>query len=131
MSRPAAAGAGAGLAGRPVTGVERRQVSDLPEVTVTVTGHQLIERECGCRHRTKAAAPQGAEAPVQYGPRIAAIIVYLYIGQFLSKGADRAGAGRAVRNPAVLGDGSGHYRPRRRAGRLARGLRRPRPGRRP
>jgi len=36
-------------------------------------------------HRTKAAAPQGAEAPVQYGPRIAAIIVYLYVGQFLSK----------------------------------------------
>ena len=29
--------------------------------------------------------PAGAEAPVQYGPRIAAIIVYLYIGQFLSK----------------------------------------------
>jgi transposase len=76
---------GAGLAGRPVTGVERRQVFDLPEVTVTVTEHQLIERECGCGHRTKGTAPQGAEAPVQYGPRVAAIIVYLYIGQFLSK----------------------------------------------
>ena len=76
---------GAGLAGRPVTGVERRQVFDLPEVTVTVTEHQLIERECGRRRRTKGMAPQGVEAPVQYGPRIAAIIVYLYIGQFLSK----------------------------------------------
>jgi transposase len=76
---------GAGLAGRPVTGVERRQVFDLPEVTVTVTEHQLIERECGCGHRTKGTAPQGAGAPVQYGPRVAAIIVYLYIGQFLSK----------------------------------------------
>jgi len=76
---------GAGLAGRPVTGVDRRQVFDLPEVTATVTEHQLIERECGCGHRTKGTAPQGAEAPVQYGPRVAAIIVYLYIGQFLSK----------------------------------------------
>jgi transposase len=76
---------GAGLAGRPVTGVERRQVFDLPEVTIKVTEHQLIERECGCGQRTKAAAPQGAEAPVQYGPRVAAIIVYLYAGQFLSK----------------------------------------------
>jgi transposase len=76
---------GAGLAGRPVTGVERRQVFDLPEVTITVTEHQLIERECGCGHRTRGTAPQGAEGPVQYGPRIAAIIVYLYIGQFLSK----------------------------------------------
>ena len=78
-------GCGAGLAGRPVTGVERRQVFDLPPVAVKVTGHQLIERECSCGRRTRAAAPQGAEAPVQYGPRIAAIIVYLYIGQFLSK----------------------------------------------
>ena len=76
---------GAGLAARPVTGVERRQVFDVPEVTVTVTEHQLIERECSCGHRTKASAPQGAQAPVQYGPWIAAIIVYLYIGQFLSK----------------------------------------------
>ena len=84
MSRPTAAGAGRAWR-LPVTGVERRQVFDLPEVTVTVTEHQLIERECGCGHRTKASAPQGAAAPVQYGPRIAAIIVYLYIGQFLSK----------------------------------------------
>jgi transposase len=76
---------GAGLGGRPVTGVERRQVFDLPEVTVKVIEHQLIERECGCGCRTEGTAPQGAEAAVQYGPRIAAIIVYLYIGQFLSK----------------------------------------------
>ncbi|MGH3262952.1 MAG: IS66 family transposase, partial [Trebonia sp.] len=76
---------GAGLGGAPVTGVERRQVFDLPPVAVTVTEHQLIERECGCGHRTKADPPPRVEAPVQYGPRIAAIIVYLYIGQFLSK----------------------------------------------
>jgi len=76
---------GAALAGRPVTGVERRQVFDLPPVRAEVTEHQLIERECACGHRTKAVAPEGAEAPVQYGPRIAAVIVYLYIGQFLSK----------------------------------------------
>jgi transposase len=76
---------GAGLAGRPVTAVERRQVFDLPPVRAEVTEHQLIERECGCGHRTKAAAPQGAGAPVQYGPRTAAVIVYLHAGQFLSK----------------------------------------------
>ena len=61
---------GAGLAGRPVTGIERRQVFDLPPVTVKVTEHQLIERECGCGQRTRGAAPEGAEAPVQYGPRV-------------------------------------------------------------
>jgi transposase len=76
---------GAGLAGRPVTGVERRQVFDLPEAAAVVTEHQLIERECGCGQRTRAAAPPGAEGPVQYGPRIAAVIVYLHAGQFLSK----------------------------------------------
>jgi transposase len=76
---------GAGLAGQPVTGVERRQVFDLPLVKVKVTEHQLIERECGCGHRTRGAAPAGADAPVQYGPRIAAVIIYLYAGQFLSK----------------------------------------------
>jgi transposase len=65
--------------------VERRQVFDLPPVTVKVTGHQLIERQCGCGHRTRGAAPAGADAPVQYGPRIAAAIIYLYIGQFLSR----------------------------------------------
>jgi len=65
--------------------VERRQVFDLQPARAEVTEHQLIERECGCGHRTKAAAPPGAEAPVQYGPRIAAIIVYLYAGQFLAK----------------------------------------------
>ena len=84
-SRAAAARCRAGLAGRPVTGVERRQVFDLQPVRAEVTEHQLIERECGCGHRTKATAPGGAEAPVQYGPRIAAVIVYLYAGQFLSK----------------------------------------------
>ena len=76
---------GTGLAGPPVTGIERRQIFDLPPVKVTVTEHQLIERQCGCGHRTKGAAPEGADAPVQYGPRIAAVIIYLYIGQFLSK----------------------------------------------
>jgi transposase len=75
---------GAGLAGRPVTRVERRQVFDLPPLRAEVTEHQLIERECGCGQRTRAA-PTGAEGPVCYGPRIAAVIVYLYIGQFLSK----------------------------------------------
>jgi len=59
---------GAGLAGRPVTAVERRQVFDLPPVKVKLTEQQLIERECGCGHRTRGAAAAGADAPVQYGP---------------------------------------------------------------
>ncbi|MCK9879137.1 IS66 family transposase [Frankia sp. Ag45/Mut15] len=78
-------GCGTSLAGRPVTRTERRQVFDLPELRPQVTEHQLVERECGCGTRTKATAPAGVEAPVQYGPRVSAAAVYLYAGQFLSK----------------------------------------------
>jgi hypothetical protein len=95
---------GTGLAGRPVTGVERRQVFDLPEVAVTVTEHQLIERECGCGHRTTAAAPQGAEAPVRTGPRIAASSSTCTPG---SSCQSRTAQAPAVRRPAVVGTVAG------------------------
>lgn len=39
---------------------------------------------CGrCGAGLAGTAPEGAEAPAQYGPRIAAIIIYPYFGQFL------------------------------------------------
>ena len=78
-------GCGADLANAPEVGVERRQVFDLPPMTVRVTEHQLIARRCGCGTTTCGTAPEGVTAPVQYGPRITAIILYLYVGQFLSK----------------------------------------------
>jgi transposase len=78
-------GCGADLADAPEVGVERRQVFDLPPMTVRVTEHQLIARRCGCGTTTCGTAPEGVTAPVQYGPRITAIILYLYVGQFLSK----------------------------------------------
>ncbi|WP_250283186.1 IS66 family transposase, partial [Frankia sp. CiP1_Cm_nod2] len=78
-------GCGASLAGRPVARTERRQVFDLPELRPHVIEHELVERECGCGTRTKATAPDGVDAPVQYGPRVSAAAVYLYSGQFLSK----------------------------------------------
>ena len=82
----ACAGCGHGLAGAPQTGVERRQVTEAPVVRVTVTEHQLIERECPCCGlRTKAGAPAGVTAPVQYGPRFMALAAYLWHGQFLSR----------------------------------------------
>jgi transposase len=52
---------------------------------VRVTEHQLVARRCTCGVTTCGAAPDGITAPVQYGPRITAIILYLYVGQFLSK----------------------------------------------
>jgi transposase len=79
------AGCGADLTDAPEVGVERRQVFDLPPMTVRVTEHQLIARRCGCGAMTCGVAPDGVTAPAQYGPRITAIICYLYVGQFLSK----------------------------------------------
>lgn len=78
-------GCGADLGGAPEVGVERRQVFDLPPMTVRVTEHQMIARRCACGTTTCGTAPEGVTAPVQYGPRISAIILYLYVGQFLSK----------------------------------------------
>ncbi|HWJ51907.1 MAG TPA: IS66 family transposase [Propionibacteriaceae bacterium] len=81
----ACTGCGASLVGAPEVGMERRQVFDLPPMTVRVVEHQLIARRCGCGTTSCGTAPEGVAAPVQYGPRISAIVVYLYVGQFLSK----------------------------------------------
>jgi transposase len=78
-------GCGADLRDAPEVGVERRQVFDLPPMTVRVTEHQLIARRCACGTTTCGTAPEGVSAPAQYGPRITAIVLYLYMGQFLSK----------------------------------------------
>lgn len=66
-------------------GVERRQVFDIPPVTVRVVEHRLVARRCRCGVVTRPDQPAGVAAPVQYGPRVLAVIVYLYMGQFLSK----------------------------------------------
>ncbi|MGH3343067.1 MAG: IS66 family transposase [Carbonactinosporaceae bacterium] len=81
----ACCGCGADLHDAPAVGMERRQVFDLPPLRLEVTEHQLISRACSCGTVTKAEAPQGVGAPVQYGPRLAGIGVYLFHGQFLSK----------------------------------------------
>ena len=78
-------GCGADLSDAPEVGMERRQVFDLPPLRVRVIEHQLIARRCGCGTTSCGTAPQGVTAPVQYGPRITAIVLYLYVGQFLSK----------------------------------------------
>jgi len=66
-------------------GATRRQVFDLPPIRIRVTEHQLIARRCACGRISTGGAPAGVGAPVQYGPRILAVIVYLYMGQYLSR----------------------------------------------
>jgi transposase len=78
----ACGGCGSGLDGAPLAAVTRRQVFEIPQVTARVTEHQLIARRCACSAVTCASAPAGVDAPVQYGPRLAAIVVYLLVAQF-------------------------------------------------
>ena len=87
--RPARCGCcGKSLKGAPQTGMERRQVIDIPPVKAVVTEHQMFTLRCGCGCETKAQAPDGVTAPVQYGPRLMGTGIYLWHGQFLSR--DRA-----------------------------------------
>jgi transposase len=43
------------------------------------------------------------DAPVQYGPRITAVILYLYVGQFLSKARTAAALAELFGTPVATG----------------------------
>src|SRR3954452_13754248 len=68
--------------GRPAR-VIRREVFDIPTITVRVVEHRLVSRRCVCAVLPCAAGPVGVTAPVQYGPHAAAIAIYLVLGQHL------------------------------------------------
>jgi len=67
------------------SGHSARQVFDLPEPRpLVVTEHRAHDCVCaGCGAHTRASFPDGVNAPVQYGPRIAAFVVYLLHYQLL------------------------------------------------
>jgi transposase len=75
---------GQGLDAAPVVRRERRQVLDLPPIRLVVTEHQAETRRCaGCGVETSGPFPDGVDAPVQYGPRVAGLGVYLNQEQLL------------------------------------------------
>jgi len=73
----ACGGCGASLRCAAVTSVETRQVFDLPEVALRVSEHRIQHRTCRCGAVSMAPAPDGVNAPAQYGPRVRAIGAYL------------------------------------------------------
>jgi transposase len=67
-----------------VIGIRRRQVFDIPEPRVQVTEHQVQIKHCPCCDRQAMADfPQNVLAPVQYGPRVKALSVYLHQQQMI------------------------------------------------
>lgn len=79
-------GCGRTLAKRPVERLETRQVYDLPVMRPVVTEHQAEVKTCSCGYTTKAPFPEGVHAPVQYGPQVKGLAVYLNQYQFLPSG---------------------------------------------
>jgi len=67
------------------SGHSARQVFDLPEPRpLVVTEHRAHNCVCtGCGAHTHASFPDGVNAPVQYGPRIASLVIYLLHYQLL------------------------------------------------
>ena len=63
-----------------------RQVFDVPVPRVEVTEYRLHKTRCGaCGKKTTAPAPAGVVAPVQYGPSVAAAVVYQHEAQVVSR----------------------------------------------
>ena len=69
-------------------GLVVRQVFDLPEPQpLVVTEHRAHECRCvSCGATRRAAFPEGVNAPVQYGARIVAFVIYLQHYQLLPEG---------------------------------------------
>jgi transposase len=81
----ACARCGAVLMAAMATRHSARQVFDLPKpAPLIVTEHRAHVCSCAwCGAPTQAPFPEGVAAPVQYGPRICAFVVYLLHGHFL------------------------------------------------
>jgi transposase len=64
--------------------VERRQVLDVPQIRLLAHEHQLEAICCpSCHSTSRGSFPAEVSAPVQYGPNLQALAVYLHQGQLL------------------------------------------------
>ena len=82
---PACAACGSAMTLEMTVGHSARQVFDLPEpAPLIVTEHRAHNCRCACcGAQTRGSFPDAVSAPVQYGPRIAALVVYLLHYQLL------------------------------------------------
>jgi transposase len=74
----------AGLSAWMQTGMERRQVFDLPTRLIEVTEHQASVYRCAaCGFETRAAFPAAVASAAQYGERVRAAAIYLNVQQLI------------------------------------------------
>jgi transposase len=60
-----------------VSGVEKRQVFDLPSITVVVTEHRVETKICPCcGEKVRAEFPENVRGTVQYGERVKGFAAY-------------------------------------------------------
>jgi transposase len=76
-------GCGGDLTLAPVTGVEARQVFDLPEVRLWVREHRAERRQCACGRVTAGVFAEQARAAACYGPGVRGLASYLMVGHHL------------------------------------------------
>ena len=75
---------GNSLAGIPASSTERRQVYDIPPLSIEVTEHRGEIKKCPfCKAKNKAEFPDNVPASVQYGENVKAFVSFAMAYQFI------------------------------------------------
>lgn len=92
---------GSSLKDQPAIDYERRQKFELPEPKLEVTEYRAEIKKCPqCAKTVHADFPEHIKAPVQYGPRFLALLVYLRNQQLLPAARIRQLCGDLFGQPA-------------------------------